>query len=67
MKIGSQQIDCVVEKGTFDEKTKQGGIVASVERWLSEEIPGHEAKLIVKGTINNGPMAIEKTAVDFKK
>lgn len=66
-KIGDKTVDCVVEKGTYVEKTNRGAIDATVERWLCQDIPGHEAKFIIKGTMNGKPVVIEKVAVEFKK
>jgi hypothetical protein len=66
LKVGNREVPCVVEQLTFDDKAEGQTVSGEGRRWLSREIPGHEARATLKGKLNGKALEAEKQALDFK-
>ncbi len=63
--VGDRTLVCVHESCTISRRTPAGQTQASVDRWLSREVPNHIVKAVVRVSRGGRKTVLESTVIDF--
>jgi hypothetical protein len=67
LEVGTRELVCVVEKWHLEVvEPANAKKVVDAETWLSAEVPGREAKVVLAGELNSQRARMERFVVDYR-